>query len=712
MATDYLTCGSCLREFPLQQITTFIQHKKLDCDDEVDQENGQSELQCNYCPQGFMTAWALLVHAQITHNLKIFLENASKSIFTATRDVNSNRRAIEDIETDTGVLERDKLKLKICDSAVLDNVPVTGNSTETQVLFPSSSNETSAVVPKNVTEVKCSKLNLVLVDNSTLRKISTEIPSMVIKSATPMSDTSVENIVPHNDMAVTQSKPTLQITIVPKLSQTSSSLDNKTYLVSQMGYKNQPTLFKSSNLMSQAGNLSQPTTLNTSNVINTFLSKKVCLSKDLATKEVQKSQLVPIQPKPSFSTPKIQLSSLQVPFKLATTEPLLSTETSPTFKTNMELKLHDDAKNASTHFDSGAGPSEINSSVSAESDETDEQMDARSDQGCCSNQGCGVTIIPGSHENLQKCCNAVVPKKRKLHMEQKHMPFAWGSSRYASRKLLYRSKACNAARASASMMNRPQQSSSTIYIDLKPDNFITSDSQSNTDVSSSNYPQSVTCSTSCVESSTLQTNSSGTNKPRSLMLKPGSVFSIPFTYKIPTLVSQPTSTLPFKRVNYSSTLPTQRFVKDQSAGSQIVITDASNIYTNVTTSHGTKPGTREMIRSTILARKAQRLKAENEKSDNTEVLKPFKCEKCTMGFNQRIHLKKHMSKHTGIKPFKCGECSYSTVERSHLKVHIRIHTVRNGPELYPEDPPEASPWRPHVLVYLLPQTVYPGAAAS
>ena len=30
---DYLTCGSCLKEFPLQKITSFIQHKKLDCED-------------------------------------------------------------------------------------------------------------------------------------------------------------------------------------------------------------------------------------------------------------------------------------------------------------------------------------------------------------------------------------------------------------------------------------------------------------------------------------------------------------------------------------------------------------------------------------------------------------------------------------------------------------------------------------------------------
>ena len=28
---DYLTCGGCASEFPLQNITNFIQHKKVGC---------------------------------------------------------------------------------------------------------------------------------------------------------------------------------------------------------------------------------------------------------------------------------------------------------------------------------------------------------------------------------------------------------------------------------------------------------------------------------------------------------------------------------------------------------------------------------------------------------------------------------------------------------------------------------------------------------
>ena len=38
----------------------------------------------------------------------------------------------------------------------------------------------------------------------------------------------------------------------------------------------------------------------------------------------------------------------------------------------------------------------------------------------CCNENCGVTMMPGTHEKLRKCCIGVVPKKRKRHMETKH----------------------------------------------------------------------------------------------------------------------------------------------------------------------------------------------------------------------------------------------------------------------------------------------------
>lgn len=46
------------------------------------------------------------------------------------------------------------------------------------------------------------------------------------------------------------------------------------------------------------------------------------------------------------------------------------------------------------------------------------------EEKCCDNQDCGITVMPGTHEELKKCCNAVIPKKRKRHMETKHMLLA------------------------------------------------------------------------------------------------------------------------------------------------------------------------------------------------------------------------------------------------------------------------------------------------
>ena len=42
------------------------------------------------------------------------------------------------------------------------------------------------------------------------------------------------------------------------------------------------------------------------------------------------------------------------------------------------------------------------------------------------------------------------------------------------------------------------------------------------------------------------------------------------------------------------------------------------------------------------------LKAIGERRRRYPTSKPFKCDKCSQAFNQRIHLKKHQSKHTGI----------------------------------------------------------------
>ena len=38
----------------------------------------------------------------------------------------------------------------------------------------------------------------------------------------------------------------------------------------------------------------------------------------------------------------------------------------------------------------------------------------------CNNSGCGITVMPGTHEELQSCCVSIVPKKRQTHFKTKH----------------------------------------------------------------------------------------------------------------------------------------------------------------------------------------------------------------------------------------------------------------------------------------------------
>ena len=60
-----------------------------------------------------------------------------------------------------------------------------------------------------------------------------------------------------------------------------------------------------------------------------------------------------------------------------------------------------------------------------------------------------MTINLGTHEKLKECCSAVLPKKRKRHMEMNH----WSYIKYAKKK--FSSKPVKKA------------AESTIYIDLE-----------------------------------------------------------------------------------------------------------------------------------------------------------------------------------------------------------------------------------------------------
>ena len=140
-------------------------------------------------------------------------------------------------------------------------------------------------------------------------------------------------------------------------------------------------------------------------------------------------------------------------------------------------------------------------------DDEDDEEDV-----CCTNQDCGVTVMPGTHENLKKCCSSIIPKKRKRHMEIKHM-MAKGKKRVESSQ------------------------SRTIYIDFEPTDEMTGSVQASVSEQDADTPQmSPTANTN---TSTEQSNPLGFTSHGTFVLQPGSTYSIPMSKSLPqSLVSE------------------------------------------------------------------------------------------------------------------------------------------------------------------------------
>lgn len=270
---------------------------------------------------------------------------------------------------------------------------------------------------------------------------------------------------------------------------------------------------------------------------------------------------------------------------------------------------------------------------------------------CCRRQGCGVTVIPGTHENTRKCCSSVLPKKRKRHIETKHMPYSW--SRY-NRHRLY------------SGMDKARVGG-TIYIDVEDVGSDLSRSQSREDNS---RQINLEVSGRSEASSPPNVNVTSTMTSRgSVILQPGAIFSIPLPYNVPSQrrTSAQRETHHTNKSTDDDTMSepvtTEQEVPQSTASEQSVSMTTPPIFVSSSVDANSDAGLFDPSGVFYHSRKRR-----------YPTSRPFKCDQCDDAFNQRIHLKKHMSKHTGIKPYKCQQCDYSTVERSHLKVHIRIHT--------------------------------------
>jgi len=243
---------------------------------------------------------------------------------------------------------------------------------------------------------------------------------------------------------------------------------------------------------------------------------------------------------------------------------------------------------------------------------------------------------------LEKCCTAVVPKKRKRHMEIKH----GGSS------------GSNARKRTHSIQNAP----TSIYIDLEPGAegqvFKASLSRGEDECQQSK---------SNAHNEWTSTVTGGVRR-HSVIIQPGTTFSIPVSYASnmtmsgvptsfycsPTFPSQHDQTGARDREQadvgenqkYSGVELTvgeysRRVGKSMESIRDAMMCDASNVSTmNSEDFQGYDDGQPD-------EQDQDGNQSQHQKRRRYPTSRPFKCDQCNDSFNQRVHLKKHQSKHTG-----------------------------------------------------------------
>ena len=70
MRPDFIYCGSCSLEFPLSELTFFIEHKRSKCSNTLFDAKYE-DLQCSQCVRSFHTPWPLIFHVQNDHGIKL-----------------------------------------------------------------------------------------------------------------------------------------------------------------------------------------------------------------------------------------------------------------------------------------------------------------------------------------------------------------------------------------------------------------------------------------------------------------------------------------------------------------------------------------------------------------------------------------------------------------------------------------------------------------
>ncbi|XP_052063744.1 hunchback-like protein [Mytilus californianus] len=753
---DYLTCGKCMSEFRLDRITSFIEHKKQNCQESVETAaTSNAELVCGSCPQGFMTAVGLLRHAQTIHKFKLFLQRSSGITgiqeVTVSQETDAAKRMIDQSmihsirQSLDRSLERDDqlengsegILLTSNQPHVMDlhqserdisNLQLASNPCQIQT--ESLSRPSSSIMVKhsnvsknneiNISNVRLPLLNLhtnpvqrLSLGNKQLSKTQFDSRKDISKSdiSSIVNNQTSAPVVTSENNATTMTSPNENISshtlsaimksgvLFPVLNKeftSQSASDNQV---------NQQSIHAAENMNTQENSLAltdvhhrQVTEINQSSIesvdtsnqtnllsVDTQVIKQPDVSFSMTTQtngqtssQVLTGVQIGNQRIESQQASPVLVSSLTD--KQGTSPVLVADVNKHSESNNQDLEVYKEIAVNTLQSSDNIEPDIIQVSPSStqilNSNESTGETSENTNIGCCDSQKCGVTVIPGTHEGLKKCCNAVVPKKRKRHFETKH-------TLSLRNKLMRRLSDSNTIR---SCRSSDKKNSGTIFIDLEPNEDGTLSQKSNTSSDDMAFPAAV--SGIGYEVSGLSRDSgSYLNRSKgkgSVILPPGAVFSIPISYSLSTQNDGSLRPLIISKHTFQTEAST---VSQSTAYTANKLTETiSNRFRMGTENVQAREG--DMEKSVNSAAEndgsVNRLEIDLNHSEDGEqnpsrkrrypTSRPFKCEKCDSAFNQRIHLKKHMSKHTGVKPFKCQQCSYSTVERSHLKVHIRIHT--------------------------------------
>ena len=305
-----------------------------------------------------------------------------------------------------------------------------------------------------------------------------------------------------------------------------------------------------------------------------------------------------------------------------------------------------------------------------------EESTIKPDSVCCDDQDCGINVMPGTHESLKRCCSAVVPKKRKRHMEIKHR------MNFLSRMRRQRNRS-----------NSP----ASIIID------VTTPEGEQLDGKECHPAKDSAAETPYCRTPDNQSEHQ-LNKTNSVIIQPGSTFSIPLSFARRVEFDsehQPSCSLPASQLKLTPSLqvvslPQGHLPEDNTCLTSQSLPDAtpsefgSNTSTLEKDADKARPAAPNILQGilaqmfsekteivsgltsgsmeTTVQHEVISLKQEpnasnqgsssgksqasvgrnlNGKKRRYPTSRPYKCDQCNDAFNQRIHLKKHQSKHTG-----------------------------------------------------------------